>query len=183
MRPLTDVTRPVAMCPDELPALAALAASVLPAGCALAPLLLPRDWPPAIPPPDTPVTPPCAPPDVPARGVLPALLISCCVPAWAPELTSEAVEVAPVLAPAAPVAALCVEAEPETRELDVAAEGFGMVEASLFMLADVTCNAAGAVSSMLGQGVHLDPVRAEQLCCRVRCACSRGADVSPKEGG
>ena len=163
MRPLTDVTRPVAMCPDELPALAALAASVLPAGCALAPLLLPRDWPPAIPPPDTPVTPPCAPPDVPARGVLPALLISCCVPAWAPELTSEAVEVAPVLAPAAPVAALCVEAEPETRELDVAAEGLGMVEASLFMLADVTCNAAGAVSSMLGQGVHLDPVRAEQL--------------------
>ena len=156
MRPLTDVTRPVAVCPDEL---AALAASVLPAGCALALLLLPlRDWPPVIPPPDTPVTPPCAPPDVPARGVLPALLISCCVPAWAPELTSEAVVVAPVLASAALVAALCVEAEPETRELDVAAEGLGMVEASLFMLADVTCNAAGAVQ------LHAQPRGALRPC-------------------
>ena len=169
----------MAMCPDELPALAALAASVLPAGCAPALLLLPRDWPPVIPPPDTPVTPPCAPPDVPARGVLPALLISCCVPAWAPELTSEAVDVAPVLAPAAVVAALCVEAEPETRELDVAAEGLGMVEASLFMLADVTCNAAGVVSSMLCNEKRSDPVH-KQLCCRMRCACSRGADVSPE---
>ena len=148
MRPLTDVTCPVAECPDEAPEPAVLAASVLPAGCALA-LPPPRDWPPASPPPDTPVTPPCAPPDVPAKGVLPALLISCCVPAWAPELTPEAVEVALVAAPAVVVAALCVEAEPEAREAEPPPEGSGMVEASLFMLADVTCNAPQPVKRML----------------------------------
>ena len=119
-----------------------MAAGVLPAGCALAALLPPRGWPPVIPPPDTPVTPPCAPLVVPARGVLPALLISCCAPAWAPELMPLAVEVAPALAPAVVVAAFCVDAEPETRVAEPDPEGLGAVEASLFRLADVTCNAA-----------------------------------------